>query len=129
MVSDKKTDAKIQKEVDKRVELEVKKKVDEHVEKEVKKRLAVKLFSKTKASTLKFRNEFKIQTVAAITAAFAFLIALSWRVPIEKSVNGFIIKLNLQGSEMFIQYLSAILITIVAVVALILLSRWKSSGK
>jgi uncharacterized membrane protein YdbT with pleckstrin-like domain len=110
----------------KNVETKIQKEVDKRVKEEVEKNLSKKLIERTRASTQKFRNEFRIQTVTAITAAFAFLIALSWRVPIEKTVNNIIQKLSLQGSEMFIQYMSAVIITFIAVLALIFLSRWKS---
>ena len=96
------------------------------VEKEVKKRLHQRVVGRAKNSAGRFKSEFKKQAVTAITAAFAFLIALSWRTPIQNSVNKVIENLGLIGKEIYIEYLSAIIITIVAVIALILLSKWAS---
>ena len=100
-------------------------KEDKIIEKEVKKRLSTRLYHKTKTSASKFKNEFKAQTVTAITAAFAFLIALSWREPIQLSVNSLITRLGL-GAEIYAKYIAAAIVTIIAVVCLIFLSRWNS---
>ncbi len=96
------------------------------VEAEVRKRLRQRVYEKTKTSALRFKREFKKHSVTAITAAFAFLIALSWRQPIQKSISIFIEKLGLAGKEIYLEYLSAIAITIVAVLALMLISKWTS---
>ena len=96
------------------------------IEKEVKKRIAEVLYDKTRASAYKFKSEFRSQTVTAMTAAFAFLIALSWREPIQQTVNSIIASLGLSGDTTFLKYLAAIIITIIAVVSLIFLSRWNS---
>ena len=60
-----------------------------------------------------------------IIAAFAFLIALSWRAPIEKSVNQLIERLDLTGKAIYIEYLSAVVITLIAVLVFMLISNWK----
>ena len=105
------------------------KKEEKIVEKEVKKRLRERILVRTKASAGKFKSEFKKQVVVAITAAFAFLIALSWRTPIQNSVNQLVEHLGLVGERIYIEYASAAIITIIAVVALIFLSKWASEKK
>ncbi|MFH1307222.1 MAG: DUF5654 family protein [archaeon] len=71
------------------------------------------------------RKEFKKQVGTAIGAAFAFLIALSWKDPIQASVNTIIDKLGL-GKGIGFQFLVAVLVTFIAVIALIILSKWSS---
>ena len=102
-------------------------KTDEKIiEKEVKKRLAARMYSRTKESATKFKNEFKTHTLTAITAAFAFLIALSWREPIQLSVDSIVARLGLSGEGIFLKYVAALIITIIAVLILISVSRWSA---
>ena len=102
------------------------KKEEKIVEKEVRKRLHKRVYERTKNSALKFKKEFKKHTVGAITAAFAFLIALSWRQPIQSSVINLIERLGLVGKEIYIEYLSAVSITIIAVLGIMWVSKWSS---
>jgi hypothetical protein len=81
------------------------------------------VYHKTKESFYEIKNEFKKQTTIAITAALAFLIALSWKEPIYSSFLLLIDKLNLNLNEIYVQYLSAILITFLGVLILILLNK------
>ena len=104
----------------------MKNKKEKEIEKEVEKRLRDRVLSKTKRAGIKFKNEFKKHAITAITAAFAFLLALSWREPIQHSVNTVKEKAGLVGSEIYIEYLSAIIITVIAVLALIFISKWTS---
>ena len=76
--------------------------------------------------TFKFRKEFKTQLITGITAAFAFLLALSWREPIADSVNLLIEKFNLAQNIILFKFISAIVITIIAVLILIFISKWGS---
>lgn len=124
---------KFEKDVDKKVDEKVEKKVDQEfekrVEKEFKKRIYEVIYEKTINSAILFKKEFKEQIVIAVTAAFAFLIALSWRHPIQKSVEKLIEKLNLTGGAIYIEYLSALTITLIAALFLMIISRWKSDMK
>jgi len=113
------------KELTKTQEKKVEKVIEVKVEREVKKRVA----DLAKHSVNSFRNEFKKQTLTAITAAFAFLIALTWRIPIQKSVDNFVAKLGLTGQAIYYEYLIAILITVIGVLALMLLSKWAVEKK
>ena len=109
-------------------EVKLSKKEEKLVKKEVQKRIHHRVYERTREAGARFKREFKKHSIAAITAAFAFLIALSWRAPIQKSVNNIIVSLGLVGKEIYIEYLSAILITVIAVVALIMISRWSSDS-
>lgn len=107
----------------------VEKVIEEKVEKEVKKRLDQKMAAILKHSVSTFREEFKKQTLTAITAAFAFLIALTWRTPIQKSIDKIVNSFGLTGEIIYYEYLAAIIITIIGVVVLILISKWAAEKK
>ena len=79
-----------------------------------------------KNSARRFKLEFRKQIATGIVAAFAFLIALSWREPIKNSVDSLIIRMGLSGQQIYLEYLSAFMITAIAVLVLIIISRWKS---
>ncbi|PIN77804.1 hypothetical protein COV15_01270 [Candidatus Woesearchaeota archaeon CG10_big_fil_rev_8_21_14_0_10_34_12] len=78
---------------------------------------------KAKNSAKKFRSEFKKQSITAITAAFAFLVALSWRDPISQTVNSLISKLGI-GQQLVYKFLSAVIVTFLAVLVIVALSKW-----
>ena len=100
--------------------------LDKKIEKEVEKKIHQKIYEETLTTTRKFKEEFKNQVVIAITSAFAFLIALSWRVPIEEGVNTIIVVFGLSGSALWIKFFSATVITLIAVLLLMFVSQWKS---
>jgi uncharacterized membrane protein YdbT with pleckstrin-like domain len=123
----KKVAKEIQREVDKEVDVRVKeevKEVEKAVRKEVEKRLHIKLYQGARDSALMFKEEFRKQVIVAISAALGFLIALSWRTPIQNSVSLLIEKMGLSGSAVFFEYLSALVITLIAVLVLMFISRW-----
>lgn len=77
-----------------------------------------------------FRNEFRKQVVTGITAGFAFLIALSWREPISEAVNLLIEKVGVNPTAgMIYKFASAILVTLLATLGLVFLSRWSVKDK
>ena len=126
------TDKKVEQEVKKRVDDKIEKveqKFDKKVEQEVKKRLSDRFYETTLRAGSDFRNEFKKQTVTAITAAFAFLIALSWREPISEGVNNLILKSGLKENLIYYKFVSAILITFLGVIFLVILTKWSSENK
>lgn len=144
----KKSTEKIVKEVEKEIEKEVKseiegalhKKLDKNLEKkfaidikkEVQKRVIDRtqnFLDETKKKTYTFSKEFRKQSVVAITAAFAFLIALAWRNPIQNSVNKLLEILGLSSTEIYLEFVSAILITIIAVIVLMIISRWNQKAE
>ena len=87
------------------------------------------MYKKTLDSTIKFRKEFSKTLLVAITAALGFLVALSWRTPLQKTMDQLIIKLNLSEQAVYIEYLSALIITLVAVLILMFISKWKIKGE
>jgi len=79
---------------------------------------------KTAAKTLK--QETKKNVISAITAAFAFLIALAWRDVIKEYVNKIIEKLALQGTNPLVQLYATLLTTIICVLGIIIVSKWSN---
>ncbi len=117
----------IQKQIDKEVEKKVEqgvKEVEKAVKKEVEKSLHIKFYEGAKDSALRFKEEFKKQVVVAVSAALGFLIALSWRTPIQNSIDNLIELLGLKGSAIYLEFFSAILITLIAVLGLMWISKW-----
>ena len=109
------------------VKKEVKKQTNK-IEKELSKKLHKRIFIATRTHAGKFKNEAKKHTATAIMAAFGFLIALSCRTPIQNSVNNMIKSFGLTESAIYYEYLSAIFITIIAVLALIIIAKWTSDS-
>ena len=119
---------KIEQKAGKKLRTEIKREVEAEIKKEVKKeverKLHLRLYDGTKKSASKLKGEFKKQVATGITAAFAFLIALSWRTPIKNSIDGLIERMGLIGKAVYIEYISAVLITIIAVFVLMFFSKW-----
>ena len=103
-----------------------KKKTSAAVEKEVQKKLRHILYERAKKHGGDFQKEFKKHIIVAITAALGFLIALSWREPISELTSMIIVSLGIGAEAILYKFLSALVITIVAVLALILVSKWAS---
>ena len=109
------------------VKKEVKKQTNK-IEEKLNKKIHKRIFIATRTRAGKFKNEAKKHTATAITAAFGFLIALSWRTPIQNSVNNMIKSFGLTESAIYYEYLSAIFITIIAVLALMIVAKWTSDS-
>ena len=120
-----KIEEKLEKQAGKIIEKEVKHEVKE-IEQKVEEELKKKFSDRLKQGATLFNKELKNQIATAITASFAFLIALSWRTPIQNSVNNFIENLHLTGKAIYIEYISAIVITLIAVIFIMLFSKWQS---
>jgi len=73
----------------------------------------------------RFHKEFRKQIITGITAAFAFLIALSWREPIAESVDQLIEGFGINPAAGTIyKFVSAIIVTLISALVLVLLSKW-----
>ena len=91
---------------------------NKEVAKEVSKRLHEKVVSK--AATL--GREFKKQVSTAIMAAFGLIIALSWK----DVITDFVTKVNFLNGYGLLA--SAIVLTLVSVLGILLVSKWAKSG-
>lgn len=83
-----------------------------------------KLKLKAKDSALKFKRELKKSLVTALVAAFGFLIALSWR----DVLTLWMAKIS-EASPIKSNLLSAMIITIVSVIGILLISKFSQDGK
>ena len=82
--------------------------------------------SKAREKASKLKAEFKKQTVIAILAALAFLIALSWRDFISDSVNKIVESLGVSGNLYLFKLFSALIVTFLAVLGILIISRFKT---
>ncbi len=80
------------------------------------KRVTAPHFERIKTTTSTFKQEFKNQTVIAITAAFGFLIALVWRDWITSLIKSDKVTL-----------FSTVFVTAVCVLGLVIISKWASN--
>lgn len=101
-------------------EAEVKKEVEKQLEKQVKKRLSQAVLEKSS----EVRQEFKTQASGAIIAAFGFLIALVWKDLVTKIMENLTPPGLIATYPYIAQLYSAILVTFIAVVGIMLVSRW-----
>ena len=98
------------------------------VDKEVHRKLRHILYERAKKHGGNFREEFKKHVIIAITAALGFLIALSWKDPILELSGKLISRLGMSEGIMF-EFLSATIVTVIAVLALIVVSGWSTEKK
>ena len=73
-----------------------------------------------------FKQEFKKQLTIALLAAFAFLIALTWRDFISEVINKLIPVLGIQNQAYIFKFIAAALVTIIAVIGIIIVSKYLS---
>ncbi len=87
------------------------------------------LIEGTKKQVSNFKKEFQKYLLVGLTSAFGFLIALSWRTPIQKSVIALTKRIGLNESLIYFEYLAAIIITIIAVIMFMVISKFKVKEK
>lgn len=105
----------------KELKKEIKSQKEEIEEEKKEKFKAIKLASRG-ASSLK--SETKKQTITAMVAAFGFLIALVWRDAIQAYVKDVVLSLSIEGPEKIILLYTAIITTLIAVLGILLITRW-----
>jgi hypothetical protein len=76
---------------------------------------------KAKQSALSFKRELKKSVTTALAAAFGFLIALSWREVITSWIEKISSFSPIKGN-----FISAILITIISVIGILLVSKFSN---
>ncbi|MBT3397394.1 hypothetical protein HOA55_00095 [archaeon] len=105
-------------------EIVLNKKEKKAVEKEVRHRLYIR----AKKHASEFKKEFKKQLLVAVSAAFGFLMAFSWREPITNLVD--LLAKNMGASGLiFYNVISALILTVVGVLFLMFMSRWATDEK
>jgi len=75
--------------------------------------------------TKQYTKEFKKHSLTAIVSAIGFLIALSWRDFIVDVVNKFVVVLGITEQVYFFRFLTAVIITVLGVIGIIIISKIK----
>ena len=101
------------------------KKQEKVIEKKVEQQVRKRLRDRLKTNVSRFHKEFKKHMVTAVSAAFGFLIALSWREPIKEGIDLIIKKIGI-GNAVYFKFISAIIVTVIAVLGLMIVSKWSS---
>jgi|TARA_B100001971_G_C18223754_1_gene558929 hypothetical protein len=81
------------------------------------------------AHITKFQKEFRKQATLAMIAAFGFLIALAWRDFLSDSTTRLIEKLGVTEALYFYKFIAAVLITLIAIVGIMIVSKIKVEEK
>ena len=78
---------------------------------------------KTVAIHKKFLGEVKGKVMAAIAAAFAFVIALTWNDAIKTGVDQLIASMGIIGTSYLLKVLAALIVTVIAVIGIWIASK------
>lgn len=106
---------------------EVRQEVEKQVEKQIEKRVKKRLSDAVREKSSLVQREFKTQAAGAIIAAFGFLIALVWKDLIVKLMENLTPPTLIAKYPYLAQLYSAILVTFIAVIGIMLISRWVKS--
>tara|TARA_Y100000310_G_scaffold167546_2_gene167445 strand:- start:76587 stop:76925 length:339 start_codon:yes stop_codon:yes gene_type:complete len=82
----------------------------------------------TKQAAENLKNETKKHLITAIVAAFGFIIALVWRDTIKEYVSFLVAKFSVSGPLIIINFYTAIITTIIAVIGIIIMTKWVSKS-
>jgi len=77
-----------------------------------------------KQTAEKFKKEVRGQIATAITAAFAFTVALFWKDAITAGIDDLLASLGITGTGYIYKIISAIIVTIIAVLGIWYFSKW-----
>ena len=72
---------------------------------------------------LRYKQELKKHSFTAIASGIGFVIALSWRDFIVKLVDNAILKVGIQGESYFVYLISAVFVTGLGVIGLVIISK------
>ena len=71
-----------------------------------------------------FAAQVKDKISLAIGAAFGLVIALAWNTAIQEGVNNLVASLGITGTAYVYKIITAVIVTIIAVIGIILISKW-----
>jgi hypothetical protein len=94
-------------------------------EKAVQKKLRHILYERAKKHSSDFGTEFKKHSLVAVTAALGFLIALAWKEPVVELVEIIVANVGV-GSSIYSGFISAFVVTVIAVFGLMIISKWST---
>jgi len=83
-----------------------------------------KVMHHTKHHATKLQKEARKHTTTAISAAFAFVIALVWRDAIRSTIDSTILKLGIPDTAYAFEFIMAGILTVVCVLGIIIVSRF-----
>ena len=94
-------------------------------------KLHKKVLEKAHRATSHFKSEVRSKTGTAITTAFALVIALAWQDVIKQTITKILEGMQLSSTELvkmtlLYQSITAIAITLVCVLGIIISTRWSS---
>ena len=84
----------------------------------------MELEEKIKDEAKRFRRGVKGRIISAVLAAFAFVIALVWRDAIKEAADRILEMFGLDGSAYIYRIITAMVVTIICVIGIIIFSRW-----
>ena len=73
--------------------------------------------------------EAKKKASIAISAAFAFVIALVWRDAIKEAIDKILENLGMTGSAYIYNIIAAVIVTVICVIGIMFISRWGEAEK
>ena len=80
--------------------------------------------TKVPSKAIELKREVRKQIVTAITAAFAFIIALTWRDAIRSSIDSVVAKLGVSKTVYFYEFIIALIITLICIGGILIFSRF-----
>ena len=83
-----------------------------------------KLTPKPKKEKTPLKSQFRQHTTTAIIAAFSFIMALSWRDLIAKIIQDNLTVQSIEKIPYLAELITAILVTIIAVLGIVIISKW-----
>ena len=84
----------------------------------------VKYATKVPSKAAEIKHKVRERTAAAVTAAFAFVIALIWRDLIRASVDEIMKKMGIEGTGYVFMAISALFVTAICVIGIMFFSKW-----
>ncbi|MEM2932944.1 MAG: DUF5654 family protein [Candidatus Pacearchaeota archaeon] len=82
------------------------------------------LTKQAKEKAIDFIRKVRDKIALSIGAAFGLVIALSWNNAIQEGLNKLITYLGITGTTYIYKIITAIVVTIIAVLGIVIISRW-----
>jgi len=115
----------VKKEVDKELK-SAEKKLEKDVEKKVEARLHKKFAKKLKESSSSVVFKFRDHATTAMIAALSFVIAIAWKDLIVKVIRENTRITAIESHPYLAEFYSAIIVTIIAVIGIMVISNWST---
>jgi len=80
---------------------------------------------KVKETAKEVNKQIRKHIITAITAAFAFMIALFWRDAIQQGVREILNKVGANGDSYIYKIIAALFVTIICVIGIVFVSRFE----